>query len=98
MPSAEHLPETHEHPCTLCRGQITCWNLPADCPSLCLNCVDDEALRAIQHAQQAADEASKALRSAVDAARALDVSWTRIGAELGTTRQAAQQRFSAAHL
>ncbi len=96
MTNTDHLPDTHEHDCTMCRGQITCWNVPADCPNLCANCVDDEALRAIEKAERACNVALSDLRRAVADAREVEVSWTRIGAELGITKQAAQQRFSSA--
>ncbi len=42
------------------------------------------------------EEAERALRMEVALARGLDVSWSEIGASLGVTRQAAQQRFSLA--
>jgi hypothetical protein len=42
------------------------------------------------------EEAERALRMEVALARGLGVSWSEIGASLGVTRQAAQQRFSLA--
>jgi hypothetical protein len=98
MTNTEHLPTTHEHDCAMCRAEITCENEPWDCPSICLNCVDDEALRKIEKAQRACNVALSDLRRAVAEARAVDVSWTRIGAELGISKQAAQQRFSSPSL
>ncbi len=55
---------------------------------------DAAHFRAIIAADEAVAEAEAALRTAVLAARAAGESWTVIGAALGITRQAAQQRFS----
>lgn len=55
---------------------------------------DASHFRAIIAADEAVAEAEAALRTAVLAARAAGESWTVIGAALGITRQAAQQRFS----
>lgn len=43
--------------------------------------------------QAVGSEAQAALTASVDAARASGLSWDRIGAQLGISRQAAQQRF-----
>ncbi|MFC8681674.1 hypothetical protein ACFT30_09135 [Microbacterium ureisolvens] len=59
----------------------------------------DQALTADEHVAlvaagaRAETEVRAILHSAVTAARAGGASWARIGAELGMTRQAAQQRF-----
>lgn len=50
--------------------------------------------RAIIAAAEAVDAAEAGLRDAVASARAAGDSWTVIGAALGVSRQAAQQRFS----
>jgi len=42
-----------------------------------------------------ADEIDTAIRTAVDGLRGIGYSWAEIAARLGTTRQAAQQRFGA---
>lgn len=55
--------------------------------------LDGEPWRRVLAARQAVTLAEKALRDAVDAARAAGYSWTVIGAALDTTRQAAFQRF-----
>ena len=49
--------------------------------------------RAIIAAAEAVDRAANELREVVDRARAAGESWTVIGAALGVTKQAAQQRF-----
>ncbi len=49
--------------------------------------------RRILHARQALDDAEDGLRTAVTDARAAGYSWAMIGASLGVSRQAAQQRF-----
>lgn len=51
------------------------------------------ALRRIGHAQRAIDDAEQQLRDAVKSARAEGETWAAIGRTLGTTRQAAQERF-----
>lgn len=56
---------------------------------------DAAGFRAIRAAAQQVQDSDAALRAAVAAARAAGDSWTIIGAALGTTRQAACQRFSA---
>ena len=55
---------------------------------------DATHFRAIIAANDALADAERQLRAAVDAARASGESWTVIGAALGVSRQAAQQRFS----
>jgi len=50
-------------------------------------------VRRITAAMRAVDSAEQELRDAVAAARTAGDSWTIIGAALGITRQAAQQRF-----
>jgi hypothetical protein len=54
---------------------------------------DTSDLRAIGEAKQAAAETERRLALAVSAARLNGRSWARIGMVLGTTKQAAQQRF-----
>jgi hypothetical protein len=53
----------------------------------------DSPLAAMAAAQQLSSVADTALQAAVDRARAAGHSWKRIGDVLGTTRQAAFQRF-----
>jgi hypothetical protein len=57
---------------------------------------DDGALDLIATAAALAEEAQGFLVAAVVSARNADVAWARIGAELGVSRQAVQQRFTAA--
>jgi hypothetical protein len=54
---------------------------------------DAAGFRAIRAAMQQVEDAEHTLRAAVRAARAAGDSWTVIGTALGTTRQAAFQRF-----
>lgn len=54
---------------------------------------DAAGFRAIRAAMQQVEDAEQVLRAAVRAARAAGDSWTVIGTALGTTRQAAFQRF-----
>jgi hypothetical protein len=54
---------------------------------------DAAGFRAIRAAMQGVEEAERTLREAVHDARAAGDSWTVIGTALGTTRQAAYQRF-----
>ena len=54
---------------------------------------DATHFRAIIVANEAVDRADDELRRAVAAARAAGDSWLIIGAALGVTKQAAQQRF-----
>jgi 3-keto-L-gulonate-6-phosphate decarboxylase len=64
-----------------------------------LDAVSPESLRDASHlrrivaARKGLDAAERELRDAVAAARAAGDSWTAIGAALGTTKQAASQRF-----
>jgi hypothetical protein len=64
--------------------------------------VSPESLRDASHfrrviaARKGRDAAEQKLRDAVAAARAAGDSWTAIGAALGTTKQAASQRFGKA--
>ena len=55
---------------------------------------DASRFRAIIAANDAVDVAEAGLRNAVRAARQAGDSWTVIGAALGVSKQAAQQRFS----
>lgn len=55
---------------------------------------DASHFRAIIAANEAVASAEDELREAVRAARVAGESWTVIGAALGVTKQAAQQRFS----
>jgi hypothetical protein len=57
---------------------------------------NDELLRILPQVAMAGALADHALAEWVRKARAQGVSWARIGAALGTTRQAAWERFSAA--
>lgn len=57
---------------------------------------DATGFRAIRAAMHQAEDAERALRDAVRDARAAGDSWTIIGTALGTTRQAACQRFGGA--
>lgn len=65
-----------------------------------LDSVAPESLRDATHfrriieARKGVESADKELRDAVAAARAAGDSWTAIGAALGTTKQAAFQRFA----
>jgi dihydroxyacetone kinase len=55
---------------------------------------DATHFRVIIAAAEAVDAAESALRAAVRAAREAGDSWTVIGAALGVSKQAAQQRFA----
>ncbi|MDR1078467.1 MAG: hypothetical protein LBL55_07400 [Propionibacteriaceae bacterium] len=57
---------------------------------------DDAWLDLMAVTAAVAEEAAKLLNQSVLAARRAELSWTKIGAELGVTRQAAQQRFGRA--
>lgn len=70
---------------TLGKGQIPT-PLPATPPM--------DVLAWITNAQHAAHQANQHLAAAVTRARAQGHTWTHIGNQLGTTRQAAQQRFT----
>lgn len=54
---------------------------------------DAAGFRAIRAAMRQVEDAENILRTAVRAARDAEDSWTVIGTALGTTRQAAFQRF-----
>ncbi len=55
---------------------------------------DSQLLESLTPAQAAADGAREVLQQQVNALRARDVSWAAIGKALGTSRQAAWERFS----
>ena len=55
---------------------------------------DDELLAALARAQAAAPQIDAAMREYVEVLRSRGVSWTRIGAALGVSKQAAWERFS----
>lgn len=61
-----------------------------------LDAGDETHLALVKSSAAAEREASELLQRAVVAARAVGVSWARIGDRLGMTRQAAQQRFGRA--
>jgi dihydroxyacetone kinase len=54
---------------------------------------DGTELRAIEEAARDSDAADAQLHTVVRAARAANYSWASIGAVLGVSKQAAQQRF-----
>lgn len=54
---------------------------------------DAAVLRAVRHAFQARAEAERRLADAVSVARAEGHSWTAIGAMVGTSGEAARQRY-----
>jgi len=54
---------------------------------------DAAALRAVRHAFQARAEAERKLADAVSVARAEGHSWAAIGAMVGTSGEAARQRY-----
>jgi hypothetical protein len=55
---------------------------------------DDELLASLARAQAVAPQVDAAMRDYVGILRARGVSWTRIGAALGVSKQAAWERFS----
>jgi hypothetical protein len=55
---------------------------------------DDELLASVARVQAAAPQLDAAMHDYVDLLRARGVSWTRIGAALGVSKQAAWERFS----
>ena len=55
---------------------------------------DDELLASLTRAQAAAPQIDAAMHDYVDVLRTRGVSWTRIGAALGVSKQAAWERFS----
>lgn len=65
--------------------------MPSD---LAKQMIDNAVSRKIVRAQEMAAFADEMMTDAVAYCRAAGWSWARIGQELGTTRQAAWQRFS----
>jgi ClpX C4-type zinc finger len=55
---------------------------------------DDELLSSLARVQTVAPQIDAAMHDYVDTLRARGVSWTRIGAALGVSKQAAWERFS----
>jgi hypothetical protein len=55
---------------------------------------DDELLASLARAQAAAPQIDAAMHDYVDILRTRGVSWTRIGAALGVSKQSAWERFS----
>ncbi len=55
---------------------------------------DDELLASLARVQAVAPQIDAAMHDYVDILRARGVSWTRIGAALGVSKQAAWERFS----
>ena len=55
---------------------------------------DDELLASLARVQAAAPQLDAAMHDYVDLLRSRGVSWTRIGAALGVSKQAAWERFS----
>jgi ClpX C4-type zinc finger len=55
---------------------------------------DDELLASLARVQAVAPQIDAAMHEYVDTLRARGVSWTRIGAALGVSKQAAWERFS----
>ena len=55
---------------------------------------DDELLASLARVQAVAPQIDTAMHNYVDILRARGVSWTRIGAALGVSKQAAWERFS----
>jgi hypothetical protein len=55
---------------------------------------DDELLASLTRVQAAVPQLDAALHDHVDLLRSRGVSWTRIGAALGVSKQAAWERFS----
>jgi hypothetical protein len=55
---------------------------------------DDELLASLARVQAAVPQLDAALHDHVDLLRSRGVSWTRIGAALGVSKQAAWERFS----
>jgi ATP-dependent protease Clp ATPase subunit len=55
---------------------------------------DDDLLAALARAQAAAPQVDAAIRDYVSILRTRGVSWTRIGAALGVSKQSAWERFS----
>jgi hypothetical protein len=55
---------------------------------------DDELLASLARIQAVVAQVDTALHDHVDMLRARSISWTRIGAALGVSKQAAWERFS----
>jgi hypothetical protein len=55
---------------------------------------DDELLASLARVQAVAPQIDAAMHDYVDTLRARGISWTRIGAALGVSKQAAWERFS----
>lgn len=55
---------------------------------------DDELLTSLARVQKVAPQVDAAMHEYVDILRSRGVSWTRIGAALGVSKQAAWERFS----
>ena len=55
---------------------------------------DDELLTSLAKVQAAVSQADAAVHDYVDVLRSRGISWTRIGAALGVSKQAAWERFS----
>jgi len=62
---------------------------------------DDErdvgAVNALRHAVLARSDAERTVRDAVDSARRAGLSWALIGSQIGTSGEAARQRYGRAH-
>jgi hypothetical protein len=56
--------------------------------------IDEQLLASLAPSQAAVDSAHAVLQRQVDVLRERDISWAKIGEALGTTRQAAWERFS----
>lgn len=77
--------------CTRCGAESVSEELPAE--RVCLNCVEAEAVEAVELAAERAGEAEAELRRSVAVAREAGATWAVVGSALGVTKQAAQQRF-----
>ena len=88
------MPPTHTKPTTAEEADATEKWLDSLDPTQ-LDFRDASHVRAISAAAEALTEAEENLRKAVAEARAAGDSWTVIGAALGTSKQAAHERFRA---